>query len=400
MTTKTDVLILGAGVNGLSIAYELCKRGKKVVVAEKSEIGAGASGSCDDMILLQSKKPGILLQMAFGSLELFKALRDELPCDIEFDTRGGMILIEDEEQLRLMEGFVAGQRSYGLEVEIVDKGRVRELQPLVSDHVIASTYSERDSQVNPLLLMKGFYLGATAKGLVFLRGAAPEAIEQRAGRWSTRLSNGDEIESGAVVNAAGAWASHICSLVGVELPIIPRKGQVIVTEQIPPIGATNVWSAKYIASKLKPVAAKPAAPGASQGAAERYGLGFAFTTTHSGNYLVGSTRENVGFDKRTEPEALALMARQVERFFPVLSKVNFIRSFAGFRPSTTDGMPVIGEVGRLPGFFVAAGHEGDGIALSPITGKIVADLVEGKAPGYSLDQLSPMRFLDKKEGSR
>jgi len=393
MTTNTDVLILGAGVNGLSIAYELCKRGKRVVVAEKSEIGAGASGSCDDMILLQSKKPGILLQMAFASLELFKGLVGELPCDIEFDTRGGMILIEDEEQLALMEGFAEGQRKYGLEVDIVDKKRVRELQPLVADDIIASTYSSRDSQVNPLLLMKAYYLGASARGLVLLRGSAPTAIEQRAGRWATRFVNGDEIESGAVVNAAGAWASSICSLLGFELPIIPRKGQVMVTEQMPPIGATNVWSAKYIASKLKPVAAKPQAAGAAATPAERYGLGFAFTSTHSGNYLVGSTRENVGYDTRTEPEALALIGRQVKRFFPVLENVNFIRTFAGLRPSTTDGMPAIGEAPGFPGFFVAAGHEGDGIALSPITGKVVADLIEGKPTGFDLGQLSPARFL-------
>ena len=396
MNSSTDVLILGAGVNGLSIAYELCKRGKKVVVAEKAEIGAGASGSCDDMILLQSKKPGILLEMALGSLELFRSLREELPCDIELDTKGGMILIEDEEQLSLMEGFVAGQKSCGLEVEIVGRSRVKALQPLVSESVIASTYSARDSQVNPLLLMKAFYLGASERGLRLLRGAAPVSIEPRAGGWATRLASGEEIESGAVVNAAGAWASQVCSLLGFELPIIPRKGQVMVTEQIPPIGATNVWSAKYIASKLKPVAARREAAGAAQTPEERYGLGFAFTGTHSGNYLVGSTRENAGFDKGTDPEALALIGRQVRRFFPVLANVNFIRSFAGFRPSTTDGMPVIGEVAGRPGFFVAAGHEGDGIALAPITGKLVADLVEGRTPGYDLEKLSPGRFLGAK----
>jgi glycine/D-amino acid oxidase-like deaminating enzyme len=400
MNTITDILILGAGVNGLSIAYELCKRGKKVVVAEKSEMGAGASGSCDDMILLQSKKPGILLTMAFGSLELFKTLKGELPCDIEFDTRGGMILIEDEEQLRLMEGFVANQRSYGLEVEIVDRKRTKALQPLVSDHVIASTYSARDSQVNPLLLMKGFFLGASARGMTFLRGATPEAVTPRAGRWETRFVSGDRVESGAVIDAAGAWAGEVSDLVGLPLPIIPRKGQVMVTEQIPQIGATNVWSAKYIASKLKPIAAArdDKATAARASPAERYGLGFALTGTHSGNYLVGSTRENVGFDRGTDPEALGLMARQVEHFFPVLANINFIRSFAGLRPSTTDGMPVIGEAPGNPGFFIAAGHEGDGIALAPITGKIVADLVEGRPAAYPLGELSPGRFAAAGKG--
>ncbi|HOX14447.1 MAG TPA: FAD-dependent oxidoreductase, partial [Spirochaetales bacterium] len=182
MTIRADVTVLGAGVNGMSTAYELCKRGRSVVLVDKVVMGAGASGSCDDMILLQSKKPGILLEMAFRSLELFRDLEKELPCDIEFDTRGGTILIETPEELAVMEDFVASQNRHGLAVEIVDARRIRELHPHVTDRVIASTYSARDSQVNPMLLMKGFFLGATAKGLTFLRRSRPESLSPRNGR--------------------------------------------------------------------------------------------------------------------------------------------------------------------------------------------------------------------------
>jgi len=396
MTSKSDVVVLGAGVNGMSIAYELCKRGKSVTLADKSVMGAGASGSCDDQILLQSKKPGILLEMAFRSLELFRDLGTELPCDIEFETRGGTILIENQDELSAMEEFAANQNKYGLEVEIIDAKRLRTYQPLVSKGVIASTYSSRDSQVNPMLLMKGFFLGATARGLRFLRNAQPLAIEQRAGRWEIKLSTGETLETGSIVNATGAWANEVCRLLGFELPITPRKGQVLVTEQVPPVGKTNIWSAQYIVSKLRPQA-KPA-EGTSLSPAARFGLGFAFTGTHSGNYLIGSTRENALFDRNTNPEALGLLARQVIHYFPVMKDVHFIRTFAGLRPSTADGMPVIGEVPGFPGFIMAAGHEGDGIALSPITGKVVADIVERKAPEFSLESFRPERFLAPKEG--
>ncbi|MDD3981682.1 MAG: FAD-dependent oxidoreductase [Spirochaetia bacterium] len=394
---RCDVAILGAGVNGCSIAYELSKRGKSVILIDKVVLGAGASGSCDDMILLQSKKPGILLEMAFKSLDLFEGLKTELPTDIEFETRGGTILIEDEEHLSIMEDFVASQNRYGLEVEIIDRKRLLELQPLVAEDIIASTYSARDSQVNPMLLMKAFLLGARQKGLRYVSRTRPRAIEHNAAGWKLLLDTGDLVEAEVLVNAAGAWANDITKLIGFEVPITPRKGQVIVTEAIPPLGETNVWSAQYIVSKLKPQdTAKTPVDGATpQTPAERFGLGFAFTGTHNGNYLIGSTRENRGFDKSTDPEAIGLLSTQVERFFPVMSKINFIRTFAGLRPSTPDGMPFLGEIPGAPGFFIAAGHEGDGIALSPITGLVMADLITGKNPIFPMEAFAPGRFGGK-----
>lgn len=393
LVAKYDVVVLGAGVNGTSIAYELCKRGKRVALVDKVVLGAGASGSCDDMILLQSKKPGILLEMAFKSLELFQRLKSELKGDIEFENRGGTILIEDQDDLTIMEEFVANQNRFGLDVEIVDAKRLRSFQPYVSSQVIASTYSPRDSQVNPLALMRALLGSATALGLVFLRRTFPVSIEPRSSGWAVSLESGDLLETETVINATGAWAGDVMRLIGVNVPIKPRKGQVLVTEALPAVGRTNVWSARYIVSKLKPRVAPPeSSPGSKPSAEARFGIGFAFTATHNGNYLVGSTREDAGFDKTTDPEALAILSNQVVHFFPVMRKINFIRSFAGLRPSTPDGMPFLGEVPGAPGFFVAAGHEGDGIALAPITGALVADLVEGRPPSFPLDAFRIDRF--------
>lgn len=386
-TIQCDAAVIGAGVMGMSTAYELCKRGEKVVVIDKMVMGAGASGSCDDMILLQSKKPGILLEMAFKSLELFEKLRSELPSDIEFERRGGTILIEDQAQLSVMEEFVASQNKYGLEVEIIDARQLKKLQPFVSPHVIASTYSARDSQANPMALMKAFYLASRKLGLEYRSRAAPVEISNLHGHWKIRLETGDDVEAGVVINTTGAWANEINTLIGFNVPITPRKGQVIVTEAIPNIGKTNVWSAQYIVSKLRPNQSKT-----GKTLADKYGLGFAFTGTGNGNYLIGSTRENAGYDRATDPEALALLANQVRHFFPVMRRINFIRSFAGLRPSTPDGMPFLGEIPGAPGFFIAAGHEGDGIALSPVTGVLMADLVEGKTPAFPMRDFSPGRF--------
>jgi len=393
MIVKTDIVIFGSGVNGLSTAYALSKRGKKVLIVEKHEIGAGASSSCDDMIFLQTKKPGILLEMALRSLELFKDLKEELPCDIEFDTRGGTILIENEDQLSVMQDFVSKQAECGLNVEIIDAKALRKIQPLVSPHVIASTYGTRDSQVNPLRLMNAFFLGATKMGTQLLRNVYPVSISLKAGHWEIKLSSGDMVEAENVVNATGAWTNEVMKLLDLDLPISPRKGQIMVTEPIPAVGKTNVLSAQYIVSKLRSHSEKR-----SDTVEDRLGLGFAFTGTENGNYLLGATREDAGFDKTTKPETLRLMAKQLERFFPVMANIHFIRTFAGFRPSTSDGMPIIGELPDHPGFFIAAGHEGDGIALSPITGRVVADLVERKKLEFNLEKLDPARFLKPGKG--
>jgi len=395
MSVSTDVLVFGAGVTGLSTAYSLCKRGKKVIVVEKTAMGAGASGACDDMILLQSKKPGILLEMAFKSLELFRELEKDLPNDIELENRGGMILIENDFQLKAMEEFAASQNQYGLGVEIVDKKQVKKLQPNVSDHIIASTYCSRDSQVNPMELMKAFMLASRSMGMNLMPGVRPVELKQNASTWTARLSDETVVEAEAIVNATGVYANEVCGLVGVEVPIMPLKGQVLVTEQLPRIGQTNVWSALYIASKLK----KNDLVGTSDPMAEKYGLGFAFSGTHSGTYLIGSTREKAGFDRTTIPEAISLLGNQAKHFFPVLANAHIIRTFAGLRPSTPDGMPFVGEISSLPGFYMAAGHEGDGIALSAITGKVVADMICGAPPEFDLTELKADRFMENNHGA-
>jgi len=394
MNAYADVLVIGAGVNGLSIAYSLSKRGKKVILVEKTTMGAGASAACDDMILLQSKNPGILLEMAFKSLELFKDLEKDLPNNIELENRGGTILIENDFQLKAMEEFITSQNKYGLGVEIIDKKRLKKLQPNVSDHIIASTYCARDSQVNPMDLMKGYRLAALSMGMELKLRVHPVEMNRNSSKWTTRLSDGAVVESEAVVNATGAYANEVCSLVGMEIPMIPLKGQVLVTEQLPRLGETNAWSALYIASKLKKSELSDAS---SNPMAQKYGLGFAFSGTHNGNYLIGSTREKAGFDRTTIPEAIALLGNQAKHFFPVLAKAHIIRTFAGLRPSTPDGMPFVGEVSSLPGFYMAAGHEGDGIALSPITGKVIADMICGVKPEFDLTALKADRFAKKQE---
>ena len=326
--------------------------------------------------------------MAIKSLEIYAGLSGELGSDLEFKSLGGMILIESEKHLAIMEEFVAQQRSSGLEVEIISQKELRRRQPYAREGFIASTYSAKDSQADPFRVMTAFGQRGRALGMELKRRTEVVDIAQTgSGLWRVTTADGTRYETEVVLNTAGAWAPLVGKMVDVDIPITPKRGQLIVTEQIPPIGETNVWSAEYIVTKLKPELAQK-----REAELDQIGLGFSFSRTADQNYLIGSTRELAGYDKSTTYTALKAIARQVADFFPVMKKVHIIRTIAGLRPSCADGKPVLGEHPGRPGFFTAAGHEGDGIALAPITGRIVSQLICGQKTELDVSELTPARF--------
>jgi sarcosine oxidase subunit beta len=144
-------------------------------------------------------------------------------------------------------------------------------------------------------------------------------------------------------------------------------------------------SASYIAAKFNAEIAKSS------------GEGVSIEQTENGNFLLGSTREFVGFDKRTTPDGMHRIAEKTAGIIPALKQVNVIRTFAGLRPYTPDGLPILGPVDDVPGFFMAAGHEGDGIALSPITGELIAQMIATGKCDIPLDDFKLSRFAVKEE---
>lgn len=383
---KYDVVILGGGIIGLSCAYYLTLENKKVALVEKNQIGSGASGSCDDMILLQSKKPGKNLELAIESLKLYKDLNNNLNCDIGFHNRGGMILIDKFEHLSFMEDYVSKQKDYGLDIELIDKKTVKKYHPFVKDDIVASTHGTEDSQVNPLFTMRAFMSNAISAGMDVYKGTEVVELNKKSSFWQLRLSTGTEIETENVINASGAWAADVGKLIGIDIPITSKKGQIAVTENIPQLGRENIWSAEYIISKLNPELVK------TSDIHKELGIGLSMSQTSDGNYLIGSTRQLGNYDKNTDYEAIKILVNQAVDFFPILKNIHIIRTFAGFRPACVDGKPIISEVKGNEGFYIAAGHEGDGIAMAPVTGKLISQMICGKKTLLDIKELSFERF--------
>ncbi|MDD4569086.1 MAG: FAD-binding oxidoreductase [Tepidanaerobacteraceae bacterium] len=387
MKKSADVVIVGGGVIGTSIAYYLSKQGIKPILLEKDDLASGSSGACDIDIILQSKNPGIHLQLAMESAKMYTTLADELDFDIEYKTCGGMILIENEEQLKIMKDFVKRQKAIGLNVQLLDLKEASEIQPGLSPLLVGSTYSPQDAHVNPMRLCQAFSRAARRLGAEVCLNTSVVDIKVGKNKVKSVITNRGEIATKIVINAAGAYAPMIGKMVGLSLPIKPRRGQIIVTEPVPKLVMADVLCAKYIVAKYNPKLLE-----GSDNPETRLGVGLSLSQTHDGQILIGATREFVGYNKNTTHEALRAILRNATRLVPALKSIHVIRSFAGLRPYTPDGLPLLGYVEGIQGFIMAAGHEGDGIALSPVTGRIISDLIVDGKTFMDVSCLCPSRF--------
>lgn len=192
------------------------------------------------------------------------------------------------------------------------------------------------------------------------------------------VTNMGNVSASAVVNAAGTWGGAIAALADVDVPVLPRKGYVLVTEPLPVMVRHKVYAAEYVDNVASSDAGLQTSP--------------VVEGTGGGTILIGSSRERVGFDKSFDPQVIAAMAAKAIALFPFLSGAKALRSYFGFRPYCPDHLPVIGADPRAPGLWHACGHEGAGIGLSVGTGALIAAELAGVAPAMDLAPFAPERF--------
>lgn len=377
----SDVVVIGAGVIGASIAYHLSLRNIGVLLLDKGDLGAGTSGACSGHIFLQSKRPGAHLKLAMIGQKRFRTLKEELDFDIEYQNHGGMIVIEKETELEGMHHLLEDQKTMGLPVSLLGKDQAREMEPALSKEIAAATYCPLDGQVNPLRLTLAFIKAARRMGAKVFARREVTGIGLRGARIGPLRTTEGEIEAKTIVNAAGVSASQIGRMVNLDIPIKPRRGQILVTEAVPPTLRCPLLSSSYITKKFESAASSAEEAGVS------------IEQTSNGNFLLGSTREFVGLDVRTTWEGMRGIASRTAKIVPGLRNMHIIRAFSGLRPHTPDGLPILGRVKGLDGFIMAAGHEGDGIALSPATGQLIAELIDAGSTTMDLADFGLERFL-------
>jgi sarcosine oxidase subunit beta len=376
-TESAYVTVIGAGVIGTSVCYYLAKSGVDVVLVERNGLADGTSGACGGYIGLQTKDTGGKLPLTRESRILYKSLEDELGEDIEYRERSGMIIAETETERIYIASLAERLWEEGIRIRLLDREELRKYQPGLPDTLVAATLSLDDCELNPIRLTIGFAMAAKKAGARIHTHSTVEGIQVKNGKVRAVVTDSRKILTEIVINAAGVWAPQIGRMVGLDIPITPRRGMLVVTEPVPPIVKGYIMSARSLVKKMSPFN-----KGEDSGKPDSVGGGIGIAQYQAGNIVSGTTREFVGYDKGTSMEGIAYISRELTRVFPFLKQTHVIRTFAGLRPFTPDGLPILGSTDRPEGFYIAAGHEGDGIALAPITGRLMAQSIVGRGGGY------------------
>ncbi len=386
-----DVIIIGGGIIGSSVAWQLARRKKKVLVLERTDVCSGSAGATDGVVGYHTKKPGLQLDLAVQSIEMFRTLNRDLEANVEYGLEaGGMQPVEDRDQWDMLEAMATEQRKSGVDIRMITAKEALEIEPNLNPDIYGALWSPTGGKVNPLAMTMAYASAAKRLGAEYRLHTEVTDILIEGGRAVGVNTSAGEFRAERIVNAAGSWAGKVAALAGVDMPIKPRKGQLCITEPIGPFLRATVQCAMYNVIKFRPETIKDPT-------VLKIGASLSIEQQESGGLIIGGTREFVGYDGDNTFEAIETMVRRAVRFFPKLKDVSIIRCFSGFRPYTPDGLSIMGDVSTLPGFVMAAGHEGDGIALAPITGRLIAELIADGTTSYDITPFSPDRFLKAKE---
>lgn len=380
--THPDVVIIGGGIIGCACAYYLTQEGVRVRLVEKGALGSGASKAGMTHVVTW-EEPEIHLRLAKESKHLYQELSQSLPLDIQYRETGSIAIVERPEGMEAFIATVHRLQTWGVRCQLLNAKELVAIEPKVAPDVGGGAYFEEDAQVNPLYATQALALAAKERGAVIdtfneVLGIECSPESQQVIAVQTKK---ERIPTGCVVIAAGAWSAQIAKMVNLDVPISPRKGTLVVTTPLPEdfFHCKIILAAGYMDSVRE---------GASSGVAVAANV----QQVKNGNLLLGSSRQFVGFDDSVDPRVLSIMMKRNLRFFPALTKVTAIRTWAGFRPYTPDLLPIISAAEEAPGLYIAAGHEGIGITEAPITGKLISQIITKQTPDLPLGVLSLSRF--------
>jgi glycine/D-amino acid oxidase-like deaminating enzyme len=361
-----DVLVIGAGIVGAACADALSAEGLSVAVLESQFAGGGATSAAMGHIVVMDDSDAQFALTKY-SRQLWTELAPELPPACEDEATGTLWIAADAEEMEHVRSKRAAYRRWGVEVEELSSEDLAKAEPRLRPGLAGALLVPGDRVLYPPNAARFLLARAAARGVSVEGGVAATAIGP--GRVETARGT---IEAGVVVNAAGAAAP----LLTPGLPIVPRKGHLVITERYPGFCRHQLVELGYLKSAHTP---------------SPESVAFNLQPRATGQMLLGSSREFVGFDTSIHRRIVGRMIHRALEYVPALSRLSAIRIWTGFRPATPDNLPLIGPWGAAPGLYVAAGHEGLGITTSLATGRLLADAVVGRPGAIDREPYSPVR---------
>lgn len=364
---QPDVLIIGGGVIGAACARSLAIAGQSVLLVDAGDKPGAATPASAGMLapLAETHGQDSLLSLRIRARDLYRdlvpALEDETGIDVGFWTDGIVQVAFNNAEADRLKGDIAWQRQQGFPVDWLDAAELRERCPGISPEVLGGHLSPEDGALEPPSLMEALMRSAAAHGAILQRGQWVEQVMiEDDGTVGVRLSGGT-IEAGAVLIAAGCWSGRVGGLPR-PLSVEPVRGQM----------ATLDWPA-----------GEPRAIVFSD---------HGYVLTRGGEAIAGSTMEHAGFDPSVTDEAIARILSSARRIYPALEQAPERRRWAGLRPATPDGSPIVGRDPEIQNLWYATGHGRNGILLAAITAQIVGALMTGQPVEHDITPLSPARF--------
>jgi len=371
--SKADVVIIGGGVNGCSLAYQLAKKNKNVVLCERNYLCSGATGRCGAGIRQQwSTRENA--ELSIKSIKIFEKLEKELGQEIGLRQGGYLIIVHDKKEMIQAEKNVEMEKELGLDVSILSSDEIIKVVPILDIkgmNAIGATFCPTDGHVDPFKTTHAYAIAAEKEGAKLYKFTNVTDIKTKNKRINCVITNRGKIKTNIVVNAAGAWSKQIAEKLNIKLPNKPFRKEILVTERVKPVFKAMVISFKD---------------------------GIYFSQQDEGQILGGIPIPNEKPGYLTVPtfDFLHHMSKTLIRYAPILKYVNVIRQWTGYYDVTPDARPILGEVEGLKGFIQCNGFSGHGFMLSPMVTKILTDYISKGKSSDILEKLNISRFKDKK----
>lgn len=368
MTDNPDAVVVGAGIVGAACAAALARDGMRVMILDESFAGSGTTAAGMGHLVVMDDSPAQLALTAY-STRLWAMLTPDLPRNVEHEACGTLWVAEDESQLDAVREKQRVYSQHGVDAEVLSPAQLSEAEPHLRAGLAGALYVPGDGVIYPPNGARALLKIATEHGASLREGVRVNAIAAR-----EVVAGSERISCDIVVNAAGAQAARLTP----GIPIVPRKGHLVITDRYPGFCRHQLVELGYLASAHT---------------MSTESVAFNVQPRATGQLLIGSSRELVGWDASINRSIVRKMLDRALDFMPTLALTSAIRTWTGFRPATPDKLPLIGAWEETPGLWIASGHEGLGITTSLGTGQLLADMIAGRNTAIDVVPFAPSRVL-------